>query len=93
MRHEALQLFTGSSYDLVITDYLMPDMLGDELVRNIKNLSPSQPVLMVTAYEEKLALAPQPVDALLGKPVGIEDLREAVTKVLHRTGSDPLARA
>ncbi len=80
--HEALQLFAGSVFDLVITDYLMPDMLGDELVRNIKNVAPTQPVLMVTAYQEKLALTPQAVDGLLGKPVSIDDLREAVTRVL-----------
>ena len=30
--HEALQLFTGSRYDLVILDYRMPEMLGDELM-------------------------------------------------------------
>jgi len=46
--HEALQLFTGSRYDFVIIDYRMPGMLGDELARNIKNLAPTQPILMVT---------------------------------------------
>ena len=40
---EALHIFTGSRYDLVITDYLMPEMLGDELAQNIKNLAPTQP--------------------------------------------------
>jgi CheY-like chemotaxis protein len=60
--HEALQLFTGSRYDLVIIDYRMPGMLGDELARNIKNLSPAQPILMVTAYLEKLVDAGQTLE-------------------------------
>ena len=76
--HEALQLFTGSRYDLVITDYRMPGMLGDELARNIKNLVPAQPILMVTAYIEKLLDAGKPADAVLGKPFSIDDLRRAM---------------
>jgi len=76
--HEALQLFTGSRYDLVITDYRMPGMLGDELARNIKNLVPAQPILMVTAYIEKLLDAGKPADAVLGKPFSIDDLRRAI---------------
>ena len=76
--HEAMQLFTGSQYDLVITDYRMPGMLGDELVRNIKNLVPAQPILMVTAYFEKLVDADRPAEAVLGKPFSIDALRRAV---------------
>jgi CheY-like chemotaxis protein len=76
--HEALQLFTGSQFDLVITDYLMPGMLGDELAQNIKSLAPAQPILMVTAYLEKLIEAGKPADAVLGKPLSIGDLRRAM---------------
>jgi CheY-like chemotaxis protein len=76
--HEALQLFTGSQYDLVITDYRMPGMLGDELVRNIKNIAPAQPILMVTAHFEMLVDADKPAKAVLGKPFSIDALRRAV---------------
>jgi CheY-like chemotaxis protein len=75
--HEALQLFTGSRYDVVIVDYLMPGMLGDELAQNIKNLAPAQPILMVTAFAEKLVDA-SPADAVLGKPLSIDALRRAM---------------
>lgn len=78
--HEALQLFTGSRYDLVITDYLMPGMLGDELAQNIKNLAPAQPVLMVSAYLEKLVDDGKPADAVLGKPLSIDELRRAMAR-------------
>jgi len=78
--HEALQLFTGSRYDLVITDYRMPGMLGDELAQNIKNLVPTQPILMVTAYLEKLVDAGKPADAVIGKPLSIDDLRRAMAR-------------
>ena len=78
--HEALLLFTGTQYDLVIIDYRMPGMLGDELARNIKNLAPAQPVLMVTAYLEKLVDADKPADAVLSKPLSIDDLRRAMAR-------------
>lgn len=51
---DALYLFTGSPFDLVIIDYFMPDMLATELAQNIRNLVPSQPILVVTAYREAL---------------------------------------
>ena len=76
--HEALQLFTGSRYDLVIIDYHMPGMLGEELAQNIKNLAPAQPILMVTAYLEKLVDTGMSADAVLGKPLSIDDLRRAM---------------
>jgi CheY-like chemotaxis protein len=85
--HEALQLFTGSRYDLVITDYLMPEMLGDELAQNIKTIAPRQPILMVTAYLEKLVDAGKPADAVLGKPFSVEALRQAIAGPIQGTTS------
>lgn len=79
--HEALQLFTGSRYDLVITDYLMPGMLGDELAQNIKNIAPAQPILMVSAYLEKLVAAGKLADTVLGKPLSVDDLRRAMARL------------
>ena len=76
--HEALQLFANSKFDLVITDYLMPEMRGDELARNLKNLAPAQPILMVTAYMDKLAQAGKPADVILPKPFNLEALRQAL---------------
>ena len=79
--HVALHLFTGAQYDLVIVDYFMPDTLGEELVRSIRQLVPEQPVLMVTAYLEKLVDAGKTADVLLGKPLNRDDLRRAITKL------------
>jgi CheY-like chemotaxis protein len=77
---EALQLFMGSAYDLVITDYLMPGMLGDELADCIRNIAPGQPILMVTAYLEKLIAAGKSADEMLGKPFSVDELRRAIAR-------------
>jgi CheY-like chemotaxis protein len=75
---DALKLFTGGHYDVVITDYLMPEMRGDDLAEAIHGLEPAQPVIMVTAYRERLLHGTQPRYAVLSKPVSVEDLRRAL---------------
>jgi len=45
---EALALFSQSGFDLTVLDYEMPRMKGDQLAAAIKNLVPSQPVIMFT---------------------------------------------
>jgi two-component system, NarL family, capsular synthesis sensor histidine kinase RcsC len=78
---EALDLFAPDRFDLVITDYSMPVMRGDELAANIKQMAPSQPILMITGTAEQWnGLAPS-VDALLCKPFGFQDLRRAIAKL------------
>ena len=82
---EALELFAGSAYDVVITDYLMPGMLGDELAEAIWKIAPQQPVIMLTAYLRKLARAGQLADVMLCKPLSLEQLRTAITEPITRT--------
>lgn len=60
----------------------MPEMQGNELARNIKQIEPAQPVLMVTAYFEKVVDSNIPVNAILSKPFAINDLRRAIAKLL-----------
>ena len=80
---EALELFARDRFDLVITDLEMPQMKGNELATIIKGLVPEQPILMITAYAEKLGGAENPVDALLNKPFTFADLRAAIGRLLN----------
>ena len=79
---EALDLFAPERFDLVITDYLMPLMKGDELARHIKRLAPSEPVLMITGSADELGGIRGAVDVVLNKPFAFEVLRQAVAQVL-----------
>jgi CheY-like chemotaxis protein len=80
---EALDLFTPGRFDLVITDYIMPVMKGDELARNIKRLAPSEPILMITGSAGELGGVGAFVDAVLNKPFAFEDLRQVVAQLLR----------
>jgi CheY-like chemotaxis protein len=83
---EALDQLEKQQYDLVITDYSMPGMKGDELAGAIKARNPSQPVVMITAYAEILPTPVKAVDCLVSKPFLLENLREAISKVTPADG-------
>jgi two-component system cell cycle response regulator CpdR len=84
---EALALFERGRFDLVITDYTMPGMKGDELALALKARLPGQPVVMLTAHAEMLKTSAVPlvgVDQLVSKPFQLADLREAIQKATTR---------
>jgi CheY-like chemotaxis protein len=93
----ALERLAQRRFDLIITDFSMPGMHGDELVARIRELLPSQPIIMATAFVEEFKVFGQPagnVDALLLKPFGLNELRDAIERVLtqeqpHQTSGLP----
>lgn len=78
--NEALAAIQGSKFDLVITDYSMPGMHGDELAKRIRELVPGQPIVMITAYADELANVQ--VDAVLPKPFEFNELRKTLRRLL-----------
>ena len=88
---EALAKMEAGKFDLVITDYEMPGMKGDELAAVIKARDTNQPVVLITAYAELLQSSGNPltgVDWLISKPFLLENLREAIAKVTPATARD-----
>jgi len=80
---EALALFEKAKFDLVITDYSMPGMKGNELAAQLRTRNPKQPIVMITAYAEMLTADKTPLDAVdsvISKPFLLEDLRTAIAK-------------
>jgi len=77
---KALALFSPDRFDLVITDFAMPGMNGNELAAAIKADAPDQPVIMITGHAGMLP--PQPsVDYIVSKPFRLQHLREAIARV------------
>src|SRR2546421_12710305 len=87
---QALALFQPGRFDLIFTDFFMPSMTGEQLAVAIKSKCPAQPVVMLTAYSEKLQSWPRPasvVDLFIGKPSELDSLRAAITRLSPAQGS------
>jgi CheY-like chemotaxis protein len=78
---EAFCLFARGQFDLVMTDFEIPFLKGDELAARIKQMAPQQPILMITGHGKRPG-PKNPVDAVLNKPVNLQQLRRAMVKLL-----------
>jgi CheY-like chemotaxis protein len=81
--NEALALVADQHFDLVLLDFFMPGMHGGEVARRIREIEPSLPILMVTAYVEKLIGSERSGYPVLGKPFAVHDLRSNVAMLLR----------
>src|SRR5262245_22649711 len=54
---QALARFEAGKHDLVIADFKMANMDGLELAEAIKKISPSTPIILLTAYTEGITAA------------------------------------
>lgn len=84
---QALQMINEEFFDLVVTDYNMPEMDGEQLSQLIRNQStqPSIPVLMVTSETDQGRLAgirQSGVSAVFDKPLSVDTLRRALQRIL-----------
>jgi CheY-like chemotaxis protein len=80
---EALAMYAPGKFDMVFTDYCMPDMRGDQLAAAIKKQSPRQAIVMITAFPEKLTCSDVPlggVDSFICKPFDVDALRTAIAR-------------
>lgn len=88
---EALALIRQQIFDLIITDYNMPEMDGGTLIDHIRNDSDqaSVPVLMVTSEEDENRLAAvqqMGVSAICDKPFEPRTLRHLMLQIMSETG-------
>ena len=85
--NEALAICEKEKFDLVILDYIMPVMKGDKLAALLKERFPRLPIIMITADAGKMESPeqkPEAVDMLVGKPFRLDELRDALSKVLPK---------
>jgi CheY-like chemotaxis protein len=85
----ALDVFTNKpdDFDLVITDMTMPEMTGDRLAAEIKEIRPEIPIILCTGFSGKIMQhesAELHVNKLLMKPVDKAQMSEAIREVLDK---------
>ena len=87
---EAIKLFKAQEFDLVITDVIMPEMTGPELIRHLKATHDRDfAVLFVTGYVGEGESDDLRSHELLRKPFTVGALASAVAAALTRDASEP----
>ncbi len=79
----ALELLRAApeAFDVVLTDYAMPRLSGTELVRQIRQLRPRLPAVIITGYAEPGGAPPTAQDVpVLAKPFNDEQLLATLRK-------------
>ena len=83
---EALELLASEpSFDLLLTDLMMPGMRGDELARLLFQRMPEIKILYMTGFADRLFAERNGLwanEAFIEKPVTVAGLEEAVSLLL-----------
>jgi DNA-binding response OmpR family regulator len=84
--------------DLVITDITMPDQEGIQTIRELRDLDPDLPIIVISGEPRVGAYDPLDdsrhlgADAALAKPFQMGDLLAEVDRLLKRDAGDPPPR-
>lgn len=84
---EALQIYSKNSIDLIITDYVMPNMNGYELCKEIRNQNEKIPLIIMSNYsdtEKLLKSISLELTEYLIKPIEYKQLLETLLKVVDK---------
>jgi len=76
---EALSMFEEDRYDIVFTDFGMPEMTGAELAKRLRATQPDLPIILLTGYTDT-ETAVGAVDDILSKPFKLEELQATIQK-------------
>mgnify|MGYP000678169248 CR=1 FL=1 len=81
---EAIEKVERETFDMVLTDLMMPEMDGMELLRIVKGTRPELPVIMMTAYgsiDNAVEAMKIGANDYITKPVDFKDLFMRISKV------------
>ncbi len=82
-----LELFAAEPFDLVVTDYRMPEMSGAQVIRKIRQQEPNIPIVLLSGFVEALGLTEQSTgaDVVLSKGPGeVQELIRTVARLARR---------
>ncbi len=82
---QALDAIKKDKPDLVLFDYKLPDMDGDCFLKKAKELSPSTPYILITAWNDPAVLErfkKMGVIDIILKPINLEELLKSIKSIL-----------
>jgi PAS domain S-box-containing protein len=86
---EALEILKSNPnrFDLMITDLTMPELTGEELARELKQINPDIPVIICTGFEKdfkKARIYPSNIKEFLLKPVNMKEFSILISKTINK---------
>jgi len=87
---QALEAFHEGEFDIVLTDLMMPEMNGDELIRHIRAEGFAGQVVALTAAiigKETDILLQAGADAVLNKPLNIDEMKRTIAALETKEGN------
>jgi DNA-binding NtrC family response regulator len=85
---QAQEIAASMHIDIVLTDFRMPDMTGEDVLNMIRNIDPDIPVVVVTAYgtiESAVGLMRQGAFDYIQKPVDLDELLLVIERAHERS--------
>lgn len=94
---DALKYVTAENTDMVITDWMLPEMDGLDLCRNLKHNPSTQdiPVVMLTGKSDEIDVVTAlevGAEEYIPKPVRIKEMLTRVKKILRRKAGEIIAQ-
>ncbi|MBS1598385.1 MAG: response regulator transcription factor [Bacteroidetes bacterium] len=89
------KLATSNHYDIVITDIILPNLNGIDLCKEIRNVKPDIPIIMLTALgttDDKVEGFDAGADDYLVKPFELRELHVRIRALLKRNISKTSAQ-
>jgi PAS domain S-box-containing protein len=92
--NEALDLFRNdpARFALVVTDMMMPEMMGDKLAAEMMEIRPNIPVILYTGYSEHISeekAKSMGIRELILKPFAMRDMSHVIRKILDEKNEVP----
>jgi len=84
---EGFELFSKNPYDILITDIKMPEIDGMTLIKMIREVNDSIPILILSAHDDKDYLLKSidfNVEGYILKPYNLSQIAETIDKLLNR---------
>lgn len=84
---EALAVLEREAVDLVLTDVMMPEIDGLELLRRVKEQTPNRVVVVMTGFADRemiLQALKANADDFITKPINLLQLRNVLRKAMER---------
>lgn len=90
---EGLEMALGREYDLLLLDLVLPGQEGLQILRQVRERRPTQPVIILTARgeeQDRVAGLQLGADDYVVKPFSVKELLARVQAVLRRSPARPV---